>query len=88
MSAKSTKQAKKLSIPREMPEIQQAYQQLCANAGQVQYQIKIHAKELERINEQLQSVNNEAAARQQLDKESASTQQTTIDTDNQQSQAV
>lgn len=87
MSAKSTKQAKKLSIPREMPEIQQAYQQLCANAGQVQYQIKIHTKELERINEQLQSVNNEAAARQQLDKDSAS-KQTTVDTSNQQSQAV
>lgn len=67
MSAKSTKPGKKISVPRPLAEIQTAYQQLCANAGQTQYQMKIYAKELEKINEQLESVNREAAARQQLD---------------------
>lgn len=69
----STKANKKLSVPRTMAEIQQAYQQLCANAGQIQYQIKIQTRELERINTQLESVNNEGAARMQLDKETKTT---------------
>jgi rRNA maturation endonuclease Nob1 len=67
MSTKSTKQGKKLSVPRTMAEIQAAYQQLCANAGQVQYQLKVQSKELEKLNAQLEAVNKEAFARQQLD---------------------
>lgn len=63
----SKTKSKKLSVPREMPEIQSAYQQLCANLGQVEYQLYVHGQEKQRIQEQLKSVNNEAAARQQLD---------------------
>lgn len=74
MSQKSTKSTKKLSIPREMSEIQSAYQQLCANAGQVQYTIVIHQKELDKLNERLEAVNNEAAARKQLDAQKAATE--------------
>ena len=69
MSAKSTKPAKKLSIPRTMPEIQAAYQQMCANLGQVDYQLSVYNKEKDKIRSQLEAINNEAAARQQLDKE-------------------
>lgn len=74
MSAKSTKQGKKLSVPREMSEIQTDYQRACANAGQLQYQLKIQSRELERINSQLEAINNEGAARMQLDKEAKSTE--------------
>lgn len=69
MSAKSNKPAKKLSVPREMKEIQTEYQTLCFNAGQAQYQLKIHSRELDKINERLEAVNNEAAARLKLDKD-------------------
>lgn len=63
--------AKTPKVPRTMEEIQKAYQQLCANAGQCQYQIFALNEELTRINEGLKAVNNEGAARQQLDREAA-----------------
>jgi len=69
MSNKSAKPSKKLSVPRELAEIQKAYQQQCLNAGQIQYQIEIHKQELNKVNEALLSLNREAAARQQLDAE-------------------
>lgn len=69
MSNKSTKASKKLSIPREMSEIQKEFQQLCASAGQTQYQISVFTAELAKLNERLGSVNREAAARNQLDME-------------------
>ena len=70
MSAKSAKKpAKKLSVPRTMSDIQAEYQQLAAQAGQKQYQIVIGQEELSALNEKLRSVNREAAARQQLDRE-------------------
>lgn len=65
------KAAKKLSVPRSMQEIQTAYQQLCANLGQLEYQIAIQKEEAIKLKENLKAVNNEAAARQQLDKQSA-----------------
>jgi len=79
MSAKSTKPGKKMSVPREMTAIQQEYQQLCANAGQVQYQVAIFTRELENINKRLEGVNNEAAARQQLDKAATTKETSTAD---------
>lgn len=75
MSKKSTKKSTKLSVPRTMAEIQGAYQQLCSNAGQVQYQMNILSQELDALNVQLRAVNNEAAARQQLDAQAAKTAQ-------------
>lgn len=58
---------KKLSVPRELTEVQTEYQRLCANAGQLQYQLRVYERELERINNQLEGVNREAAARVELD---------------------
>ena len=54
-----------------MLDIQRAYQELCVKAGQLQYQIKVYANELETTNEELISINNEAAARKQLDDQTA-----------------
>lgn len=71
MSKKSTKKSKQLSVPRTMAEIQTAYQQLCSSAGQLQYQMKIYSKELDALNLKLEAVNNEAAARNQLDAQTA-----------------
>lgn len=67
MSKKSTKKTKTFSVPRAMAEIQAAYNQLCASAGQLQYQMRIYTRELEQINTKLEAINNEAAARNQLD---------------------
>jgi len=72
----SKKAGKKLSVPREMAEIQSAYQQLCANAGQLQYQLKIQSRELDMINSKLEEVNREAAARMQLDKDASARKST------------
>lgn len=69
MSGKSTKKPKTLSVPREMAEIQKAYQDACLKAGQIQYQIKVYAEELNKTNDALVSLNNEGAARQQLDQQ-------------------
>lgn len=69
MSAKSTKPSKKLSTPREMPAIQQEYQQKCAEAGMLQYQISIQTEQLATTNDYLKKLNYEASARNQLDKE-------------------
>lgn len=60
---------KKLSVPRTMEEIQKEYQQLCWNAGQAQYQINITSKELQKMNDRIEAVNREGAARIQLDKD-------------------
>ena len=62
---------KKLSVPRELDAIQKEYQNTCFNAGQVQYQISVYKHELEMINERLLAINNEAAARRQLDEQKA-----------------
>lgn len=60
---------KKLSVPRALVEIQTEYQRLCVNAGQLQYQLKIHGRELDTLNMQLEGLNREAAARMELDKQ-------------------
>lgn len=69
MSSKSTKTGKKLSVPRELKVIQQEYQQKCAEAGMLQYQISVQQEQLATTNEYLKKLNYEAAARNQLDKE-------------------
>lgn len=71
MSAKSSKPVKKMSVPRKLEEIQSEYGQTANNAGQLQYQIYILSSELETTNQLLRALNNEAAARNQLDKQTA-----------------
>lgn len=67
MSSKSSKPAKKLSVPREIKDIHADYQQQCFNAGQLQYEIRVKSEALKQINDRLLSLNNEAAARNKLD---------------------
>lgn len=75
MSTKSTKAGKKLSVPRALPEIQSEYQQMCANLGQVDYQLYIYTKEKEKLRTRIEAINNEAAVRNQLDKENKAEQE-------------
>lgn len=56
--------------PRSMDDIQKAYSEALSRAAQAQYLVFVHSRDLEQINEQLLSINQEAAARQKLDKES------------------
>lgn len=65
MAGKKT--GKKLSIPREMTEINKDYQKLCFDAGQAQYQSNYWKTETDKINARLLAVNNEAANRKALD---------------------
>lgn len=67
---KRSKQAAAL-VPRELKDIQAEFNQLTQRAGSAQYQQYVLDKDLQAINDRLVSVNNEAAARQKLDKESA-----------------
>jgi hypothetical protein len=60
--------------PRNMEAIMKQYGEQCNRAGALQYQIYALGLELEQINKDLVSVNNEAAARQKLDKEAAEKQ--------------
>ncbi len=57
------------AVPREMKAIQEEYAKLLARSGEAQYQAFIYTKALSDINKQLEQLNFEASARQQLDKE-------------------
>lgn len=57
--------------PRDLEAIKTEYSQLVSRAGQLQYQSYVQELELAAINEQLVRVNNEAKARQDLDKAAA-----------------
>lgn len=64
------KKAKELAgspEPRQLDDIRKAYSELSAKAANAQYLVFIHTKELEQINGQLMYLNQEAAARQNLD---------------------
>lgn len=71
MSAKSTKQPKKLSVPRPLNDIQNEYGQVAVQAGTLQYQIAVYTEDLKSVNERLRKLNLEANARNQLDKETS-----------------
>jgi len=45
---------------REMSEIQKEYAQLCAEAGQLQYNMKVQEFQLSKINERLSQLNQES----------------------------
>lgn len=72
MSAKSSKKPKaKQPVPRAKDAIEQDYGRLISQAGQAQYQVSVYTEELNRMNEALRNLNYEAAARNQLDAQSA-----------------
>ncbi len=54
-----------------MEEIQKEHSQASYEAGLAQYQVYVHTKDLEQKNAKLLSLNQEANARNKLDKESA-----------------
>lgn len=55
--------------PRELPEIQQEYQQLLTQAANAQYLVFVHGREVDRLNQRMLEVNQEAALRNKLDAE-------------------
>lgn len=57
----------KPSGPRAMKEIQSEYQQASAQAANAQYQVFVHGKSLNLINQRLLELNQEADVRQKLD---------------------
>lgn len=59
----------KFKAPRSIPEINNEYQQLCLQAGHIQYQVFCHEKDLVILNDQLRDLNLEGAAAQQAAKE-------------------
>lgn len=52
---------------RELPAIQAEFQQACAKAGHLQYQIEVFKRDLEGLNDRLLELNKEAHARSLLD---------------------
>jgi hypothetical protein len=71
MSSKSKQPKKKLSIPRPLDVVAKECAERWHQAGQVQYQIVIYQKELDKLNAYIERLNNEANARKQLDAEEA-----------------
>ncbi len=59
------------SEPRPIADIQKEYQQVALNAGAAQYQAFVHGEEVKNLNKRLLSLNQEAGARQALDKQKA-----------------
>lgn len=78
MSSKSSRgpmKVKQAAAPREMEAIQRNGAELYNRAGQIQYHIDVLQKDLDQVNTQLLSINQEAACRQQLDAEALKKQQ-------------
>lgn len=67
------KQAKReaSTLPRDINTIQRDYAELLAKAGNAAYLVHIHGKDLANINQRIENLNYEGAARQKLDKENA-----------------
>lgn len=57
--------------PREIDVITKEYAELTQRAGHTQYQVHVLTKELENINARLININNEAAARNEINKKTA-----------------
>ncbi len=68
---KAKKQAEAAPVPRKIDEIQAQYNEVAQRAGQAQYQVYVLEKDLELLNRKLLDINQEAAARNRLDKEAA-----------------
>lgn len=50
-----------MSQKRTLAEVSQEYSNLCAKAGNIQYQIQVFGDDLKLVNEQLKDLNFEAA---------------------------
>lgn len=59
----------KQAAPRAMDTINKEYSEALGKVGQTQYLVYVYTKELEQANSKLLSLNQEAAARQALDKQ-------------------
>jgi hypothetical protein len=59
------------AVPRSADEIKAAYFELRSRAGEAQYHVSVLNKELKGLNEAMESLNHEMAARQQLDAQTA-----------------
>ncbi len=70
-SARKVNLPKTTNVPRDLPAIEADYIQLRSEAGQVQYQLHVFNKDLVRLNERLENLNYEAAARKELDSKAA-----------------
>lgn len=70
MSRKSQSPNQPHVPPRSLDTIQAEYNQSCAKAGNVQYQIRTLTHELEILNRQLKNLNQEGFNRMALDKKS------------------
>lgn len=70
-----TKKVKMPKVPRSLDDIKKAYGPLLAEAGQEQYKIYLSEERLKEINVQLKALNNEGAARQQLDRQADNAEQ-------------
>lgn len=68
MSKKSQSPNQPQHPPRQLGPIQDEYNQTCAKAGNVQYQISTLTQELSTLNRQLRSLNQEGFNRMALDK--------------------
>jgi hypothetical protein len=77
-------QAQKIKpkAPREMPEIEREYSELLSKAAQAQYLVYVHTRSLEELNLQLLGVNEEAAARGQLNNQAAKSEAKTEEATN------
>lgn len=73
---KGKKQATKAVEPRDTETIRTEYSKTAMNAGTIQYQIKVYESQLEQVNQQLLSLNREAAQRNELDAASKSKETT------------
>lgn len=62
------KNKEKSQAPRQMDEIQREYTEVCSRLGQAEYQLYVITKDAENLKHQLLRLNQEAAARNQLDK--------------------
>lgn len=62
------KKHQEAQLPRSLDEIKKEYAELLSKAGNAQYLTYVYSKELEQVNGQLVKINQEAAARQELDK--------------------
>lgn len=63
----SSKKKVKAPAPRSLDEITKDYTEQTYKAGQAQYAVFVHTKDLDQINQRLLSLNQEAAARNTLD---------------------
>lgn len=86
MSSKSKQKTKQLRVPRPLEEVARECAEKWQAAGQLQYQIVIYQKELNALNDYIERLNNEAAARKRLDMMDAQAKNAVVQQENQAAQ--